>query len=848
MRFRTTLLFGVAAATLFGSGAACAATADATAETTAAASADNSTHGVGEIIVTARKREENLQQVPVAVTAQTGIQLERQGVRETTDLQRVVPSLEVVLSPSQNTSAVFSLRGQAAGDILLTLSQPVGTYEDTANIPHNDGLQGAFFDIDRVEVLKGPQGTLYGRNTTGGAINIVTRGADYAGVHGFAYGEGGSYDDWKIGGAINLPIVDDKLAMRLAYQHWNREGYGESLTTGQRLGDAHDDDVVRLSIRFDPASNFTSSTKFEYVNLNDGGYLSKLVAVPPGSPAAIEAGVELGNPLFNFTTPACPAFPISCTTIAAGTAALQADINNKNPFQTYDGLNVESKVNTIHVVEDATWDVTADIKLRSVTGFHHVLDYQTLDLDSTQFQLLKVGAGLGHGGAQPISPSPIYPEPKLPETDYDSYSQEFDLTGKSFGRLDWLVGAYGSSEHGTGAEPFIAFPDLSAMTGGAVVTTGTNSIGETTNVWGVYSQDDLHLTDKLSLTGGLRYSEERQTNAALLYTWANGVFTCTAPLPNGTSDSFPAPNNNPNSCPSSAAVGDPSSEKASGISYLASANFQFTPNILFYLKTSQGFRGGALQFRAPSFPPVQPEVAVDYEMGLKADFFDHRLRTNLAAYQTNYTNKQETVIITSVSGGTSTELFNAATARIKGVEGEITAVPVDGLSIYGNFTYLNGVYTKFGDANCGTPAQTFADKCALNREGASIDASGLPFLDPTWHYAIGGRYEHDVGPGKLAGQLDWAWAGQQNMSALNIDPLFSLSLQKSTNASIGLLNGRIDYTIPRSALTIALFATNLLDTHYQVESLFSGALGIGTAITGAPRMWGISITKTFGGG
>src|SRR5690606_16207468 len=100
----------------------------------------------------------------------------------------------------------------------------------------------------RVEVLKGPQGTLYGRNTTGGAVNVITRGADYSGVHGFAYGEYGNFNNWKLAGAINVPIVEDKLAVRVAAQHWDREGFGESAITGQDFGGTHDDDIIRLSV------------------------------------------------------------------------------------------------------------------------------------------------------------------------------------------------------------------------------------------------------------------------------------------------------------------------------------------------------------------------------------------------------------------------------------------------------------------------------------------------------------------------------------------------------------------------------------------------------------------------
>ncbi|MDB5447063.1 MAG: hypothetical protein JWQ97_2380, partial [Phenylobacterium sp.] len=152
---------GTALTALILAGFATAAGAAPATETRAAEQAAT----IGEVVVTARKRSENLQSVPVAVTSLSGDQLTQQGVREATDLGRAVPSLTAAMTPinantSQATGVVFSLRGQTAGDVLLTMSQPVGVYEDSANIPHPDGLNGALFDIQRVEVLKGPQGTL----------------------------------------------------------------------------------------------------------------------------------------------------------------------------------------------------------------------------------------------------------------------------------------------------------------------------------------------------------------------------------------------------------------------------------------------------------------------------------------------------------------------------------------------------------------------------------------------------------------------------------------------------------------------------------------------------------------
>jgi len=765
--------------------------------------------GVGEVVVTARKQSENLQRVPVAVTSFSGNQLAQVGVRETTDLQRVVPSLTVAYTPinantSQANAAVFSLRGQSAGDVLLTMSEPVGVYEDSVNVPHPDGLNGIFFDIQRVEVLKGPQGTLYGRNTTGGAVNIITRGADYNGLHGFIGGEVGNFEDWKVNGAVNLPIIDNVLAARISYQHWNRRGIGTDIVTGQHPGFDHNDNLVRLSLRFDPTASFASTTKVEYLNLDQVGYLQTLVAIPlQGSAASFEAAAEGGS--------------------------LTPWLNAQNPFQVGSEAHLSDKVQTWHVAEDMTWSLTSDIKLRSITGYHAVSDFPTTDLDGTPFQILEIFAGTQ--GPQPIVNGP-YTHAQIPEEIYHSVTQEFNLTGHAFGRVDWLVGGYASWENGYGGEPYIPF---GALQGGLVSTT-TLSNGENTNTWAVFTQDEVHILHNLSLTLGVRYTAEHIDNTSQTFNWIAGQYLCAV-------DNLPAPGNNPDRCTVIAQT-----ENSNGVSYLVSLNYQVTPTMLTYFKTSRGFRGGALQFRASGFPPVQPELATDYELGFKGDFFEHRLRTNLALYHTDYSNKQESVVTTacgfqvvpatttSCAGGliphSTSVLANAATATVNGFEGEFTAVPVTGWSLHASVTYLNGKYKAFNPA--------------FNPDGDTVSGSGAPFQDPVWRYNIGTRVERPVGPGTFGASLDWSWRAHNNLTVVNISPSFSLALQQQLNAAVGLLDARVDYTLPDYGLTVAVFATNLLDKHYQTEALFSAALGIATASTQPPRMVGVSLTKTFG--
>jgi iron complex outermembrane receptor protein len=282
-------------------------------------------------------------------------------------------------------------------------------------------------------------------------------------------------------------------------------------------------------------------------------------------------------------------------------------------------------------------------------------------------------------------------------------------------------------------------------------------------------------------------------------------------------------------------------------------NAQITPDVLVYVKTARGFRGGALQPGAYNIAPVNPEIAVDYEVGMKGDFLNHRLRANMDVYQTNYQNKQEYVLVPQVGGnGVTSVLLNAATARIRGFEGQFDAVPIEGLDLGATVTYLEGVYTNFGTDQCGQPPYTVVDPpgvhCALTPESVHFNGTGQRFNEPPWRYSLSGRYEHEVGPGTLGFGLDWSWREHPVYNKLNLNDfaLFPFAVQKKYLPSIGLLNARIDYHMPEQGLTMSFFMTNVLDSTYQVVSEFSKALGVGTAITQDPRMFGFQIKKTFG--
>jgi len=766
----------------------------------AATPAGESASGVQEVVVTARKRAESLQTIPQAVSALNGSQLERQGIREASDLQRSVPGLQIPPSLQSVTGIKIGIRGQLASDYLLTVSQPVGLYEDSVNIPHPAGSDLALFDLDRVEVLRGPQGTLYGRNTTGGALNIVTRGPDYNGVHGYVLGEVGAFSDWKIGGAVNVPLIDNVFSLRLAAQHWSRQGFGRSLITGVRNGDSRNDDILRATFRFDPSTSFASRLEVEYFHARRTGplYQTRQLLAPATTD---QEWVLEGRP--------------------GGVAPSQIAGNPQNLFTNYSPTADFDRVSGWHVAWDSTWHIAPSVDLRSITGVHQFRDFQGVDLGGIAVQTFGEGLGIGGkpyaGGKETL--------PLEPDQASLQWSQEFNLSGKAFeNRLNWLVGVYYSSDHGQENQTASVYPALLNAAGFAAFDVDFYDPKVTSETWGVFTQGDFKLNDIFSITAGYRYSEEKLASQSsfMLHLLSSDVFLCQA-----------GPNLNLSFANRSACL-TPEAAKAGGSSYLLSLNFQLNPRTLFYLKTARGFRGGTLQERAPGTAPARPEISTDYEIGLKTDLFEGRLRTNLAIYRTDYKNKQEQAIVGLPSGAIFTPIVNAATARIQGVEAEVTAIPVTGLTLNASVTFMDGVYTDYPNA--------------LAPWGAVIpNAKGTAFANPHWVVDIGGHYSHDLGPGVGTLTLDYNWTSEVPTTALNSDPSLSPALQREWRTAVGLLDATFEYRLPDQGLTFTVFATNLTDVHYQRFAFTFNNPPLGyTGVTLAPRMYGISIRKSFG--
>ena len=811
---------------------------------------------IEEVVVTARKREESLQSVPIAVTAQTGAQLEKRSIDEPTDLGRIVPSLFVQQTSSAKPNiAFFVLRGQAGGDNILTVSQPVGMYIDGVNVPHPVGANGSFFDLTRVEVLKGPQGTLYGRNTTAGAINFITRDADWDGVHGFVQGELTKFKGRKAVGAVNIPVVDDVLAVRVAGQYWKRDGFGYSRITGQKQGGDHDDWNIRGTVNFNPSDNFTAVLKGELGKADRVGNLVKMLdlqtaaTIGAAATAIAEANANDGSP--------------------AGLNLLLSCVGG-NLFESCTGSDNFEVDKTKHLSLDMNWDITDNVRLRSVTGYHWFTVLSHFDIDGSPYQLGEssggtntfqpdtgvarppVGVLLPNGTVPPLGPY-LLPFEARPDQESGQWTQEFNLSGELMdGKVNWLLGAFASNDKGKGVQISVRNPSLGVLTAPFYAPSIPNSfegLDVDAKTWAVFTQNDIKFTDIFSATLGLRYTKEKlfMNNASWAFNQnfpaalnpsagAGKVYQCLyGPLgPTGAPDQYgPARLATYQTDPKACSL----LQRASfnGTSYMASLNAQWTPDILTYAKISKGFRGGALQLRLPSAAAAGPETGKDYEVGLKADFLDRRLRTNIAWFRTDYTNQQFSFLVILPSGARTTQLFNAASSKYQGWEAEVMARPMSGLSLSANISYLDAKYIRFP----GFPSAA----------RGNIDAAGLrpESAGPKWNYSFSTRYEVDAGAGKLGIQADYANQSNIPLNATNEQPLLPDALERSMRVNPGLLSGRIDYDLADMGLRLSVFGTNLTNEKYAGLGLAQGVNGgITTGIVREPRVFGVAVRYSFG--
>ncbi len=826
--------------------------------------------GIAEIVVTAQKREQRLQDVPAAVSAIGGDALQARGINETSDLMGAVPSLQIS-TPYGKTQPNFSLRGiSVANEFSASTASPVGVYVDEVYQSFRASHGGQLYDIDRVEVLRGPQGTLYGRNTTGGAISFFTKKPGLSGDEGYFTLGYANYNTKTVEGGFDKTIIPDVLGIRVAGTVAKGGGWQynpaqdrhvantdsiagrislrwkptEALDINLKAYTAKDDpwtanaysigqfangeDIVGYS-RFNPAQNGGRALGKNEVSADQGG---KSLSSSKG--VALNIALEL-NDYFTLTsitgydTGKYSISPNDCDGSPLNVCSIRFNSRSKNFNQdlrlNYSDDNIDF-VGGLYYGKDT-------IKTRNEPDFFGEL----------RPLLLGLGVPGGYNNAPIGTPDSIRVLP--------AFALDPTLTPGSAGFCDpVVVNPNGFFD----ARTLVAYQTDAAINnrgnfpaGGAYyqgcLAAGAGPFGPIMGEQrfdiqrpskAIYGDLTWKATDKLTLAVGLRYTMDKVKfrNGSTIITALDGV----TPAVNLIPYAFPY---NPNLPKMNL------QEKANRLTGRANVSYQFTDDIMGYLQYSRGYRSGSYNGLAYQGTNqvyyIKPEKVNAYEGGLKTQFLDRRVQLNLAGFYYDYSNQQTTQVVGA------TTFTRSANGRVWGGEAELTVAPVDGLQLNAAFGYLNSKY-KGNVVDPNDPATQF-----------TRNVNGNPFPNaPKVTFNAGFDWDiFEKGESKLTLRGDASYMGKYYFDAFGdygLDPCDKPGAPGAVrpagvaftcgNPGYWLLNSRLTYQA-NDNLSVSAWVKNLTNKYYYTYGLNIDVFGLDYLNRGTPRTYGVEATFKF---
>jgi len=773
--------------------------------------ADSSSEdSVGDIVVTARRTRESLQSVPVAITAFSGEQLQQQNARSVADVALLTPGLQINYSTATPAGTIFTIRGQVNQDPVASQDATVGIYVDGLYWARAYGANADLLDVSGVQVLKGPQGTLFGRNTTGGAILLTTNDPDPGGLSGLVSASYGRFNYRTVTGVINASLVEDRLAVRVAGQLMRRDGYIHDINNNAMLGNL-DSYTVRSKLLFKPTDTLSIVLSGEWYRSSNLTEPQRLVYASSTGSAAIATVAEVDG----FAT----AGALGCFSPGVGTACrARASQLFNDSIAKNQGNNADLTTLPRGRVVTHTYGATANLEttfgeIKAISGYRNVKTISFNDNDGSRFALLDDGQGVG-------SPN-IYNN----KVDFSQFSIELVATGKALdNKLDFAAGGYYFHERGNDGNVTEALVAINPV--------GSRVYGDLqSDSYSVFGQATYHASNALSITGGLRYSiDEKQIDSS------NSSFSIAVGPTPGNFTCLVAP-----VCPAHR------SDTFRGVSYTASIDYTIRDGLLLYAKTAKGFRSGGENSRTRNlsgFVSFRPENATSYEGGLKSEFFDHRLRANIAGYYTTVKDIQRIVTIVN-NAGVTTAVTNAGQADVYGGEVEVSAVLPAHIRLDGSLAYTHPKYVSFID----------------NGFDRSRDAF---YGVPKWTASISPSWTGDFDFGKLLLRADFSYQSDMNISpvafytdaagvlrdAQNGNPVSAVDaagyLRGATDKAHWLVNARAGISVMDGKLDLAVWGRNLTNSRDYVAGLTLPSLGFSAAGEREPRTFGVTATIKFG--
>lgn len=767
-----------------------------------------------EIIVTAQKRAENVQDVPIAIAAISGEAMQSRGVTEVVQLANFTPSVQLSNS-SQIVSSPSSLSGFIRGigqdDFSAAFEPGVGTYIDGVYLARTVGANANLLDVERIEILKGPQGTLFGRNTIGGAISVITRDPSQTyGMRGqFTIGRFNRID---AGVAVDLPLIEDRLLSSFAVASSNRDGWQrrvsfpgvtssetiadiipggavQGIGARSRLGGGNEinargkllwkADGYRVTLAADYSRARQGASPYQLirtaqVDANGNPTLTGLYNICINTPAGVLGAIGLGAVCGPRVGP------------GTGIAGVNVDSDPTNDLPTYDDRYVSSDLGTTYgsgnnysrlrnygFAGTVDIDLTDDIAFKSITAYRKQKWDIGLDIDG--------------------SPAIIF-EPTITQSQRQ-FSQEVQLSGNALdNRLKWVVGGYYFDEKTDEEQDPIFAGGLFQV---------KNPIAFKTRAFAAFTHINFALTDQLSFTLGGRYTEEKkkfwpsQQDINLFLQKLVGLPAVLYPNPADLTELMPTTLQR---------------QKFDNFSPRLGVEFKPVDDVMLYGSFSKGYKSGGWTTRVTAPVQVAPtfkkETADTFELGVKSQLLDRRLQMNIAAFTTKYKDIQ-----LLIQRGVSPTFENAGDARIKGVEIEAQAVIADGLRLNASAGYIDASYTRVDDPT-----------------GVIRIDSDLPKV-AKWTAHVGPEYRLSLADeSSITLRADYFYKSKVASDAENTPELYS--------RSVGVVDLSATYALPGDEISLTIGGKNVFNERYVVNGTNQlGGVGNLFAVYNRPAEW-----------
>jgi iron complex outermembrane receptor protein len=823
-----------------------------------------------DIVVTAEFRERALQDTPIAITAINAALIESRGATDVAQIAAQSPNVTLKPQPQGGGAGLIAyIRGVGQTDFIYARDPGVGVYIDDVYIPTLQSSLIELMDLERIEVLRGPQGTLAGKNSIGGSIRLFGKKprGDGTGSLEVAYG---SFNDMKVRGYGDFAISDN-LAVRISGMARNTDGYvklidyglthpSSNVPTNQSIGRFPESGEMggrqlvagRIAFDWQPSDALNVYVTADYTNQDGDPGAAVLIAAgssgafnPAGQNPAVDTG-GTGTPWLAgkngaAVTIGCQFVPngiYSCDTPPSGyrpgfiSYANYMDAMRPTPTapfkpyfaipkNTFEGWGVHGTV---------TYDISDDAQLVWISSYRKYESTWAEDQDLT-----------------PVGESQLNNINR-----HWAWSQEVRL---NFGLFDDLVegtvGAFYFDQYGeyearvdlnyvaAGGPPFLAAP-IDFIHGPDQTPSESKA---------VFTNISVHPTDALTLTGGLRYSDESKDYTYFRrnpdYTPPNAAVCATGPGLTGIRLT--------SNCALRGFLGTEGNFADTRLDWRAVVDYRFSDALLVYASAATGFKGGGVNprpFVADQALPFNPETLTTYEAGFKADLLDRRWRLNGAVFFNDYANVQGTKLVCPESSLPSPCLrpANVGQAEMRGFELETSIYPADGLSLDASLAYIDFDWTgpfesapRDVDNNPATPptrGPALGD-CTDFLQNTSVGRCTVTPYTPKWTYSAGIQYDWEMDAGTLSTRLDGAYQSDvfttsENSPFSRVDSYF-------------LANGRLAFTTEDEEWQVYLEVKNIFDKYYFLSRQDAGAtLGVVTGQPGLPRTWLVGVKKNFG--